>query len=97
MEIKNATEAEIRVTDATTFKVKPYGVESGWREVTLPAVRSGANVTLSAKDCKRLMTGTNSRDGRLHLKHTEPWPLTILSISTTYQVEYENGTGEGGQ
>ena len=97
MEIKNATEAEIRVTDATTFKVKPYGVESGWREVTLPAVRSGANVTLSAKDCKRLMTGVNNRDGRLHLKHTEPWPLTILSISTTYQVEYENGTREGGQ
>ena len=97
MEIKNSTETEIRVTDATTFSVKPFDASSGWRYVNLPVVRSGANVTLSAKDCKRLMTGTNSRDGRIHLKHTEPWPLTILSISTTYQVEYENGTGEGGQ
>lgn len=97
MEIKNATEAEIRVTDATTFSVKPYVAPSGWREVAIPAVRSGSEVTLSAKDCKRLMTGSNNRDGRIHLKHVEPWPLTILSVSTTYQVEYENGTGEGGQ
>ncbi|MBQ6915437.1 MAG: hypothetical protein IJQ65_06930, partial [Kiritimatiellae bacterium] len=97
MEIKNATEAELRVTDATTFSVKPFGASSGWREVSLPAVRDGASVALSSKDCKKLMTGSNSRDGRLHLKHVEPWPLTILSVSTTYQVEYENGGNGGGE
>ncbi len=96
MEIKNATETEIRVTDATTFSVKPYGASSGWREVALPALRDGTSVALSSKDCKKLMTGSNSRDGRVHLKHVEPWPLTILSVSTTYQVEYENG-GNGQQ
>ena len=94
MEIKNATEAELRVTDATTFSVKPYGASSGWREVQLPAVRNGATVALSSKDCKKLMTGSNNRDGRVHLKHVEPWPLTVLSVSTTYQVEYENGGNE---
>ena len=94
MEIKNATEAELRVTDATTFSVKPYGASSGWREVSLPAVRNGAAVALSSKDCKKLMTGSNNRDGRVHLKHVEPWPLTVLSVSTTYQVEYENGGNE---
>ena len=94
MEIKNATEVEIRVTDATTFSVKPYGASSGWREVSLPVVRNGASIALWSKDCKKLMTGLNSRDGRIHLKHIEPWPLTILSVSTTYQVEYENGGNE---
>lgn len=94
MEIKNATEVEVRVTDATTFSVKPYAINAGWRDVALPAVRSGTGVTLAEKDCKKLMTGTNNRDGRIHLKHAEPWPITVLSISTTYQVEYENGGNE---
>jgi len=97
MEIKNSTETELRVTDATTFSVKPYGVSSGWREVPLPVVRDGAAVALKSMDCKRLMTGVNNRDGRIHLLHSEPWPLTILSISTTYQVEYENGRGGDGE
>ena len=94
MEIKNATEAEVRVIDATTFSVKPYAINAGWRDVELPAVRSGTGVTLAEKDCKKLMTGTNNRDGRIHLKHAEPWPITVLSVSTTYQVEYENGGNE---
>ena len=60
----------------------------------LPVVRSGTGVTLAEKDCKKLMTGTNNRDGRIHVLHAEPWPITILSISNTYQVEYENGGTE---
>jgi hypothetical protein len=95
MEIKNATESEIRVIGASTFKVKPYAIDTGWRQVPLPVVRDGSAVTLAEKDCKRLLTGTNNRDGRIHVKHDEPWPLTILSISNTYQVEYENGEGKG--
>lgn len=94
MEIKNATESEIRVIGASTFKVKPYNIQTGWRDVVLPVVRSGTGVTLAEKDCKKLMTGTNNRDGRIHVRHAEPWPLTILSISNTYQVEYENGGKE---
>ena len=96
MELKNATESEIRVVDASTFSVKPYAIETGWREVPLPVSRTGnsPSVALVEKDCKRLLTGTNNRDGRIHVRHVEPWPLTILSISSTYQVEYENGGNE---
>ena len=94
MEVKNATESEIRVIGASSFKVKPYAIDTGWRDVTLPVVRDGSAVTLAEKDCKRLLTGTNNRDGRIHVKHVEPWPITILSISNTYQVEYENGGRE---
>ena len=94
MEIKNATESEIRVIGASTFRVKPYNIQTGWRDVVLPVVRSGTGVTLAEKDCKKLMTGTNNRDGRIHILHAEPWPITILSISNTYQVEYENGGKE---
>ena len=96
MELKNATESEIRVVDASTFSVKPYAIETGWREVPLPVSRTGnsPSVALAEKDCKRLLTGTNNRDGRIHVRHVEPWPLTILSISSTYQVEYENGGNE---
>lgn len=95
MEVKNATECEIRVVGASTFSVKPYAIDAGWREVALPVVRSGSAVALAEKDCRRLVTGTNNRDGRIHVRHAEPWPLTILSVSTTYQVEYENGEGKG--
>ena len=95
MEIKNATESEIRVIGASTFSVKPYAIDTGWREVALPVVRSGSDVALAEKDCRRLVTGTNNRDGRIHVRHAEPWPLTILSISNTYQVEYENEEGKG--
>lgn len=95
MEIKNATESELRVIDASTFSVKPYAIEAGWRQVALPVSRAASAVTLAEKDCKRLLTGTNNRDGRIHVRHAEPWPLTILSISNTYQIEYENEEGKG--
>ena len=94
MELKNATESEIRVIGASSFRVKPYAIDTGWRDVSLPVVRDGSAVTLAEKDCKRLLTGTNNRDGRIHIRHAEPWPLTILSVSNTYQVEYENGGKE---
>lgn len=97
MEIKNATEGEIRVIHATTFEVKPYNISMGWRKVVLePTVANDGALTLQEKDCKRLMTGTNNRDGRFHLRHTETWPITILSVSTTYQVEYENQSSSSG-
>ena len=95
MEIKNATESELRVIDASTFSVKPYAIEAGWCQVALPVSRAASAVTLAEKDCKRLLTGTNNRDGRIHVRHAEPWPLTILSISNTYQIEYENEEGKG--
>ena len=91
MELKNATECEVRVANATTFEMKPYAASDGWRETSLEPKRDGEKVELGTADAKRLMTGMNTRDGRIHLRHTAPWPISVLSVSTTYQVEYENG------
>ena len=91
MELKNATECEVRVANATTFEMKPYAASDGWRETSLEPKRDGEKVALGTADAKRLMTGMNTRDGRIHLRHTAPWPISVLSVSTTYQVEYENG------
>lgn len=91
MELKNATECEVRVANASTFEMKPYAAKDGWRETTLEPERDGTAVSLKEADAKRLMTGMNTRDGRIHLRHSAPWPITVLSVSTTYQVEYENG------
>lgn len=100
-EIKNATECEVRVIDASTFSLKPFAIQEGWREEQIPVVEAAdGTVTLTDRDVKKLMTGTNNRDGRIHLKHSAPWPLTVLSVSTTYQIEYENtpsGSQEGQQ
>ncbi len=91
MELKNATECEVRVANGSTFEMKPYAAKDGWRETALEPGRDGTKVTLGEADAKRLMTGLNTRDGRIHLRHSAPWPISILSVSTTYQVEYENG------
>jgi hypothetical protein len=91
MELKNATECEVRVANATTFEMKPYAASDGWRETRLEPGRDGEKVALGTADAKRLMTGMNTRDGRIHLRHSAPWPISVLSVSTTYQVEYENG------
>lgn len=91
MELKNATECEVRVANASTFEMKPYAAKDGWRETRLEPERDGAAVALKDADAKRIMTGVNTRDGRIHLRHSAPWPITVLSVSTTYQVEYENG------
>lgn len=90
-EVKNATESEIRVVDASTFAVKPYRASDGWTCFNLPAlVMPDGSVTLVERDAKRVLNGLNGRDGRIHLRHAEAWPLTILSVSNTFQVEYEN-------
>lgn len=93
MELKNATESEIRVVDASTFSVKPYASGEGWATVRLDVGRSGSAVSLCEKDVRRVLFGSNDRDGRIHVRHSEPWPITILSISNTYQFEYENEEG----
>lgn len=91
MELKNATECEVRVANGSTFEMKPYAAKDGWRETVIEPERDGTKVTLCDADAKRIMTGMNTRDGRIHLRHTAPWPISVLSVSTTYQVEYENG------
>ena len=90
-EVKNATETEIRVVDGSTFEVKPYMSASGWtRFVMAPDVHEDGSVRLHDRDAKRVLSGLNGRDGRVQIQHTDTWPMTILSVSNTFQVEYEN-------
>ena len=106
-EVKDATESEIRVINASPFDVRPYAApENGSRLACVSAhvhvpvkVSADGTVVLGATDAKRLLAGVNNRDGRILLTHTQPWPITILSVSSTYQIEYENADGgqDGGE
>ena len=98
-EIKNATESEIRVVDGSTFSVKPYRANGGWTVFPLPPqVGEDGSVRLNDSDAKRVLSGLNGRDGRVQLVHEDTWPITVLSVSNTFQIEYENqergGRGE---
>lgn len=97
-EVKNATETEIRVVDGSTFSVKPYRAASGWTLFSLPPeVGSDGSVRLHDMDAKRVLSGLNGRDGRIQLVHEDAWPMTVLSVSNTFQVEYENQEGGGNE
>ena len=93
-EIKNATETEVRAIEGSSFTVKPYGTEEKFaRKVELPVTADEEGLKLGDKDAKIVLYGMNTRDGRIELKHSEPWPLNILSVGTTYQIEIANKGG----
>ena len=49
---------------------------------------SGGVVTLRNHDADNIKPrGCNSRDGRITVKHGEPWPFGIISLETDYAVE----------
>lgn len=101
-EIVNATEVEAMVLDATTFSVRALsaGERAGsGREVELePAFEDGGTgVTFSSGPVRKAVYGDNRRDGRIVLEHRGVWPLTVLSLATTYQVEPANRTTGGNQ
>ena len=92
-EIKNPTEVEVRVNEGSTFKVGQYGLsEDKDRTVRLePTVTPATGAaSFQTADKATLITGANNRDGRIRLTSNSVWPLTILSISTTYQIEKAN-------
>ena len=100
-EIVNATEVEAMVMDASTFSVraKSAGDRAGsGREVELEptAGESDDKVVLYDGICRKPVYGDNRRDGRIVLEHRGVWPLTVLSLATTYQVEPANQTTKGG-
>ena len=93
-EIKNPTEVEIRIESGSTFKVGQYGLESQKdRTIRLqPTVSDPETGTLSlpSVDKSACLSGANNRDGRIRLTSESVWPLTVLSMSTTYQIEVAN-------
>ena len=54
------------------------------------SVSSGA-VSTPCTDVRCVLAGSNSRDGRVTVKHTEPWPFELLMLETDIAVESEEG------
>lgn len=83
LEVKNPTEVEIAVTEGSDFKVGQLGQDRAKdRLVKIPDFKPHDKATILA--------GANNKDGRICLTSDGPWPLTILSMATTYQIEQAN-------
>ncbi len=104
MEIKNATESEVRVIDGSDFTVRQPEVPSS--KATLMKVpctvnKTGKTYTLvpGDADCRLPLVGTNTTNGSVVIEHDSVLPLAILSVSTAFRIEYSNhangGSGNG--
>lgn len=93
MEVKNATEAEIRVIDGSDFTVRAAAVPEGREtemKVPCPVDEEAFTVDPGDADCRLPLTGANARDGSVVLRHDGHLPLTVLSVTTSYRIEYAN-------
>lgn len=97
MEIKNATEMEIRVIDSSTFRFGANGDDRYLRTVELkPTIPSAGRIDFVDRDVRLPISGNNSRDGRVKIVHDAPFAFVLLSVGVTYQVEQSNQNGRGG-
>ena len=99
-EIQNATEVELSVLNGSTFRVRSFGLDPKYdRPVELEPVLTaeGRHVALRTGDVRKTLYGANNRDGRVELTHDGVWPLTVLTMTTTYQVELANNPPKEGQ
>lgn len=100
MEVKNATECEVRVIDGSDFTARQPEVAAAKAtkmKVPCPVDESGDDykVTPGDADCRMPLAGTNSRSGSVVIESAGHLPLAILSVSTSYRVEWANH-GDGG-
>ena len=98
MEVKNATESEIRVIDGSDFTVRQPEVppqKATRMKVPSPVDETKANFTVELGDADRRMplVGTNATNGSIVLEHDGYLPLAVLSVSTSYRVEFANNPG----
>lgn len=102
MEVKNATEAEVRVIDGSGFTVRAAAVPAARAtemKVDCPVDETGDDYTVKPgdADCRLPLAGANSRDGSVVVEHASHLPLAVLSVTASYRVEYANhGGGDGG-
>ena len=101
MEVKNATEVEVRVIDGSPFTARSADVPEERAtplDVPCPINRSSETYTVAPgdADCRLPVTGTNSRNGSVVIRHDGYLPLSILSVTTAYRIEFANH-GFGGQ
>lgn len=102
MEIKNTTEAEVRVIDGSDFTVRqPEVPNEKATQMAVPCPVDEHDETFTVKpgdaDCRMVMTGTNSRNGSVVLEHGGCLPLAVLSVTIAYAVEYANHPPRGGE
>ena len=88
-EVKNPTHVDVRVHAGSTFRVGQNGMDPSMDRtlsVGAPAESGGRWIAPDA-DLTANVAGANNRDGRMRLVCDGPWPLTVLMLNTTYQVE----------
>ena len=88
-EVKNPTHADVRTHSASTFRIGQLGMPRD-RDRTVkiaPPSQSNGKWTAPDADGSANIAGANGRDGRMILTCDGPWPLTVLSLFTAYQVE----------
>lgn len=100
MEVKNATESEIRVIDGSDFTVRQPEVPAAKAtrmKVAAPVDMRGAdfNVEPGDADCRMPLVGTNTTNGSIVVEHDGVLPLSLLSVTTSYRVEYANHANGG--
>ena len=100
MEVKNATESEIRVIDGSDFTVRQPEVPAAKAtrmKVASPVDESEADFTVEPgdADCRMPLVGTNTKNGSVVLEHDGCLPLSVLSVTTSYRVEYSNHANGG--
>ena len=100
MEVKNATESEIRVIDGSDFTVRQPEVPAAKAtrmKVAAPVDMRGAdfNVEPGDADCRMPLVGTNTINGSIVVEHDGYLPLSLLSVTTSYRVEYANHANGG--
>lgn len=93
-EVKNAKDVEARVLQSGNFTVRGYGVPAA-RETeveTDAAIDANGSMSLASKDFKALLVGDNTGDGRIVLRSTTYYPLTLLSVATNYEIQPLSGS-----
>lgn len=98
MEVKNATESEVRVIDGSDFTVRQPEVPAAKATLMkVPCPVTGFTVAPGDADCRMPLVGNNSRNGSIILEHDGYLPLAVLSVSTSYRVEWANHAEGGGR
>ena len=99
-ELKNATNAELRLLDASPVRVVPTALEEAaenqWRDAG-PAVTPDAegNLALGQHDVLVNLAGIAAEDGALTLRSETHWPLKILSFSVNYEFDPQHINQQG--
>jgi hypothetical protein len=89
-EIKNAKSVEMRTLHGSSYEIRAHAAPEKipfTRIEAEPSVAEDGSVTLDASDHKTVLQGANSGDGRIRLKHSGIWPMSVLQLSVNYEIQ----------